>query len=662
MTQVPDLLPAARRRAQLRYLPGIDGLRAVSVLAVLVYHHYVAELWGPSLGSDPDWLPGGFMGVEVFFVISGYLITSLLLTERRRTGTVSLRHFWMRRARRLLPALFVMLGVTTAVTLLFYDEQVEVLRGDVLAALTYTSNWWQIAAERSYFADLAFLKHLWSLAIEEQFYLLWPPLLALALGRLGRRRTMRLMLLVALFSTLLLAVSRGSNELADPSGAYYATWNRLSGLLLGSLLAFVWAPHMMRGTPGRGARTVLNVAGLVGLYILWWSFRTMHFDELSTFRGGFLLVDLATVIVIAVAAHPSSDWGRILGMRPLAWVGQHSYGIYLWHYPIFAITRPHGLDNTWWPWFVFVARFALTFGVAAASYRFVERPVREGRFFAQLEGVFQYFGVRRVRFAARTAALAVLVAALGVGASLASADPGREEIHGLAEANEDLPGDRPDPAALAKLTSSTTTSAAPTTTAAPDSSATTAAQPDTTAATTPPPPPETTPPPTPAYSSPAVLAIGDSVMLGAKQELETTIGGVLVDAVVSRQFAHAIQVVEAYKAIGMLPPVVVVHLGTNGRWVGPEFDTLMQAIEPSRRVIFLTARMPKEWEGEVNQKLADGVSRHPNANLVDWRQFSGCHADWFANDGFHLTDVGAQNYANFVNAHVLGTVEGLVYC
>ncbi|MDP9336042.1 MAG: acyltransferase, partial [Actinomycetota bacterium] len=216
----------AARPSTLRYAPGLDGLRALSVLAVVVFHHYLIG------GHEAGWAPGGFLGVEVFFVVSGYLITSLLLTERRETGRVSLRVFYMRRARRLLPALFTLLGGVVAYSLLFLPDAIGTLRSDAVAALTYTSKWWQMIAHRSYFAQAGrpeLLKHLWSLAIEEQYYLAWPFLLMWGLRRLGRQRMLVTMLGTAMGSTLLLAlVAHGSVD-----GAYYATYTRLSGLLLG---------------------------------------------------------------------------------------------------------------------------------------------------------------------------------------------------------------------------------------------------------------------------------------------------------------------------------------------------------------------------------------------------------------------------------------------
>ena len=266
-----------RGDTRLRYVGGVDGLRALSVLAVLAYH---AQETGIHTGFD-----GGFLGVEVFFVVSGYLITSLLLSERRESGAVSLRRFWMRRARRLLPALYLLLAATVGYALLFLPDAIGQLKSDAVAALAYVSNWWQILQHKSYFAEIGrppLLRHLWSLAVEEQFYLIWPPVLAYSLSRVSRRRVLTGVLVGALASAVLMAVLYV--PYTDASRVYYGTDTRASGLLLGAALAFGWAPYRLRGRPGRHAGTVLDVVGTAGLAVLCWAFlRVNAFDRLSMY-------------------------------------------------------------------------------------------------------------------------------------------------------------------------------------------------------------------------------------------------------------------------------------------------------------------------------------------------------------------------------------------
>src|SRR5262245_57975405 len=426
---------ADQQRAHLRYIRGLDGLRAISVLAVLVYHHYVIG------GSSPGWLPGGFYGVEVFFVVSGYLITSLLLDERTRTGTIALKEFWFRRARRLLPALFLMLGVVILYSLLFLrDNAISELKSDVIAAVTYTSNWWQIIANRSYFEQAGrpeLLRHLWSLAIEEQFYLFWPLILGVAVKRLGRHRAPWAMVGVALLSAPAMALlyTWGVKD----TNLYYATPPRLSGLLLGSALAFFWTPRRVRGTTGRHARIVLDLGGVLGLYLLWWSFRGTHDYDAIAFRGGFLIVDIATLLVICAVVHPRSDMNRALGLPVLVWVGLRSYGIYLWHFPIFAVTRTSDIESTFgftppgWLWFLI--RLALTLGIAALSYKYVEIPIRSGAIRHYMERLRAARGAGKRRLATRGMAAAAVISllAVGLGTGLANADPGHEKVHGITD-------------------------------------------------------------------------------------------------------------------------------------------------------------------------------------------------------------------------------------
>jgi peptidoglycan/LPS O-acetylase OafA/YrhL/lysophospholipase L1-like esterase len=356
-------------------MPGLDGLRAIAVLAVIAFHEQLG------------WAPGGLLGVGVFFTLSGYLITDLLLGQWSARGRVQLADFWARRARRLLPAVFVMLAVVTAWVTVADRARLGSLRGAVAAAATYSSNWFLIVQNQSYFARFAPpapLDHLWSLAVEEQFYLAWPWLLLLGLlwVRNGRGRRSRRARPVARLAvpTLVLAAASGAAMLAlyhpglDPTRVYEGTDTRALGLLIGAALAMAW-PSRRPAPSARAARVLLDVGGAAGLALIavmiW---RTGQYSPFI-YRGGLIVLSVATAAVLAAAACPGAWTGRVLGWGPLRWLGVRSYGIYLWHYPVIVLTSPASSTEN-------LTRAALqttaTIAAAALSWRFVEEPIRHG--------------------------------------------------------------------------------------------------------------------------------------------------------------------------------------------------------------------------------------------------------------------------------------------
>lgn len=373
---------ATRPRLQpprLPYLAGLDGLRALAVIAVVLYH------------AGIDFLPAGFLGVEIFFVISGYLITSLLLAERAAKGRVSLRRFWLRRARRLLPALFLLVAAVLSYFAIFLPNEVATVRGDAVAAIGYVTNWAFIVQDASYFDQVGRpspLLHLWSLAIEEQFYLVWPLLFVLLISLGGRRLLLTAIVLGIVGSTLLMALL--FQPFADVSRIYYGTDTRAAGLLFGAALAVIWragalpAPHartahwlLYAAGLARLLRWTLDFAGLAALGGLAYIIVTFSEFQQSLYQGGFALVGALTLVVIAATVAPGGLLGRVLGVAPLRWVGLRSYSIYLWHWPIFVLTRPD-LDVSMSETELLLFRLGLTLALSEISYRFVEMPIRDG--------------------------------------------------------------------------------------------------------------------------------------------------------------------------------------------------------------------------------------------------------------------------------------------
>jgi peptidoglycan/LPS O-acetylase OafA/YrhL len=355
-----------------RYMPGLDGLRAIAVLAVIAFH------------LDFGWAPGGLLGVGIFFTLSGYLITDILLGQYVRRGAIKLGRFWLGRARRLLPALFLMLLVVIAWVTIFGPAQPDQFRKAVVSALFYVNNWQQIAANVSYFARFAPeepLNHLWSLSVEEQFYIFWPFILLIGLKFIhdregnGLRPKLALWTLaMAIASSILMAVLYHPS--LDPSRVYYGTDTRAAGLLFGAALAMVWPSRRLKKGITAQARKNLDRLGCVGLLIIaimiW---RTGEFSQFL-YRGGFVILSLATVMVLMPLAHPACKLGNVLGCKPLRWIGVRSYGIYLWQTPVIVLTSPQGphgrslVRN--------VLQLVAIFLIASLSWKYVEEPIRHG--------------------------------------------------------------------------------------------------------------------------------------------------------------------------------------------------------------------------------------------------------------------------------------------
>jgi peptidoglycan/LPS O-acetylase OafA/YrhL len=618
------------------YVPALDGLRALAVSAVLLYH------------AGLGWAPGGFLGVEVFFVISGYLITLLLVGEHEQHGHIGVKRFWFRRARRLLPAVYVLLLVVSLTVVLFVRDQAARTRGDVIAGLTYTTNWYLIFTGSSYFDSFGrppLLRHLWSLAVEEQFYLVWPLILLFLLWACKRRpeRMAIPMLGMALASTVLMAVLYNST---DPSRAYYGTDTRASGLILGATLALFWRPGYLKRGAVAGRGKMLDLVGLIGLGVLAAIMATVTDQDALLYRGGFFVVGLATVACIAMATHPASRLSKVLSIEVLVWIGTRSYAIYLWHWPVFDLTRP-GIDVPWSAGPTLVLRLVITFVLAELSFRLIESPIRNGgvrRWFSRLWRSTGDERARRLR-TTRWVAISLTVAILVAGVGLAVAKPQASAVERSIEAGQaaletQAGGAGPsDPAAP----TTSPTIVVPTTTIPGATTLTPTTVPTTTAPTTV--PPTTVPPPI------KTIAIGDSVMLGAAPQLKQALGDdSYVDAHVGRQFKEAASLVDSYAQSGKLGQNVVVHLGNNGTVNADTVDSVLDRLGNVPRVVLLNVRVDRDWQDEVNATLAARAPVHKNVVLLDWFTASANHPEYFYDDGTHLRPAGAAAYAAFIQS------------
>jgi peptidoglycan/LPS O-acetylase OafA/YrhL len=681
--------------SRLPYTPGLDGLRALAVVAVMVYH------------ANHEWLGGGFLGVEVFFVISGYLITLLLIGEHERRGRIGLGRFWLRRARRLLPALFVLLAGAAIYVAVFYRAPQGQTRGDFVGAITYSSNWYEVVVGQGYTAAQAFapLRHLWSLAVEEQFYLVWPLIMALVLRRKdAQRRLPRLgpwLFLAALAVTVLMGVLYVPGDVATACSSgqmhgywtiggrcinvdealYLGTFTRAGGVLLGAAMAMIWRPVAIMRSPLRTKPHRLDLLALGALVGLWLLMSRLYLSADGTnlgirydpwlFRGGFFLTGLATLAIIAAVTHRRSWAGRALGNPLFRWIGLRSYGLYLYHWLIFQIIRKEaGVALTWEQ---FAVAMVATFVVAELSYRLVETPVRSGRLGEWLRGE-RVARTRKVYNRRRwMVALAALAAAFAgfAGVSIATADNlcvgplecSLQRAGGAASSPASVP---PPP------TTSTTTTTAPPPTATvveaavravpstepgvsvgepiPIEATTTTAAPTTTTTATTAPAPVTATTVHTEQSGPAPMAVGESVMQGATNQLAA--GGFFVDAQQSRQGTDIAAIVEGYRAAGQIGSIVVLQVGTNGSVSNATYDRIMQSLPAATTpyVFFMTVRAPRGWIDANNQRIWSLPSRYPNVHVIDWSGLSAQHGVKFCSDGFHIAcNAGSQQYfANVV--------------
>lgn len=654
-----DRLDASQRPSSLSkvpYLPALDGLRALAVVAVMVYH------------ANSAWLPGGFLGVEVFFVLSGYLITLLLLAEHDRDGVIDLRSFWARRARRLLPALFAVLTLVAVVATLLRPETLGKVRGDIIAGFFYGSNWFQLWVGAGYAAggDFAPLRHLWSLAVEEQFYLLWP----LVMVAITRRRVIRVGRVVLIFIgsaltiTLLVALLHHGGpigECAVTPDAYWqlsgrcfsiadvlylSTPTRASGLLLGAAFAMVWRPNaVMRGRLGqRPAR--LDVVGIFGLAVLALLVAKVHYlmadasgagtvADGSLMRGGFLWTDLATLAVLGALVHRRSMIGRVLAAPPLLWLGTRSYGLYLYHWPIYQIIRrvagvPLSLIE-------FVVAMLVTAAVAEASYRYLEMPIRRGQFKVETSARAEAWSMQSRRLVAVFGLVGVIVIGFS-GLRVATADlqlnqieasiaAGEQDVTSVEELLGDVTGD----------VSSENDQSADTGDGASDITSTTTA----TAIVT------------PQREPVQFLAIGDSVMLGAAGVLRER--GYTVNAEKSRQLKGTLEFLQQLKDAGAFGDVLVVHLGTNGPIAQADLNTFLEIVSDVPLVVMLNVRGEVAWRNSNNELLALIDAEDNNVVVVDWLSESqNCSGSCFGDDGIHLLGDGQVFYANVIR-NITGT-------
>jgi peptidoglycan/LPS O-acetylase OafA/YrhL len=602
--------------------------------------------------ADSQLLPGGFLGVDLFFVISGYLITRLLLGELARDGRIDLTRFYVRRLARLFPALLLLLVVVIAASALRWRDELPTLRMSVASSLGYVTNWWLISAHQSYFVASGrppMLQHLWSLAIEEQFYLVWPALVLLVARLTGRRRLRFSMVaslafgLAAASSTAMIvtAIRSGVPYLADSSRVYFGSDTHAMGLLAGAgMAALAERLELQQRRTWRFRALPTDVVGLAALGSFGWlAYHLTEFDP-SLYRGGFVVASALAAIGVSTVARQRSVLGRRLDIRPLRWLGDRSYAIYLWHWPVSVVTRP-GLDLPANRWVADPVRLLLPVLLAALSYRFVERPMRvAGQSWWDARRDVQSAGDRRgsTRSPVRTMAprlLGVTALAAAILATVLMSGSGSSAAGSLVVSAVE------SPVASVGLP----VAAAPGFRAAPTS--TTLVR-----------PPRSVPPPRTVPRPKAVSAFGDSVMLGAQPALLQTLGragsACRVIAVEGRQPYVTLDQIRELHAAGGLSPVVAIHTGNNGVISPADLASTLMQLRDRARVVLLTDRVPRDWQAPNNDTIRQVAKRFSNTVVLDWYSRSNGHRGWFYDDGLHLRPAGADQYAKLLKTAVLG--------
>jgi peptidoglycan/LPS O-acetylase OafA/YrhL len=594
------------------YISGLDGLRALAVLAVIIYHLF------------PSALPGGFLGVDIFFVISGFLITSLLITEHARNLKIRLKEFWLRRARRLLPALCIVILVISSVAFFIRGDILVGIGQQILGASTFSSNWVEVLVGTNYFSNNGthLFMNFWSLAVEEQFYLIWP-LMVLFLVAVVKKPWIS-----AIITLLLAAGSAGWMAYLFARGIsttrlYYGTDTHVFGLMIGASLAFlartqnIAQPLRRLSQPFSKLRRVpvltqiigfLSLAGLVALFF------TLPDQSPLTYSGGLALASLLTALVIVATVSMPQPLQQLFELSPLKWIGTRSYGIYLWHWPVLVLLRyllPHIL-----PWWIApLSLFVVTFAVSDLSYRFIEMPVRKNGFRKTFQRAIKRKNVQldhatmRIHARPHTAALAICLALILTIGAVVSA-PTRTSAQLRIEKGQ---------AAIRQIAKH---------------------------------PPKATPVKQHVpITGNDISAVGDSVMLASAPYLQQTFPGIIIDAEVSRSMRRGgLETLENMKTAGTLRKTVVVALGTNGYYGTGMFDQMITELK-DYNIVLVTAHGDREWTAPNNDDVRRAANTYKNVSIAEWDTAITPHPDFLAEDGIHpITADGDKIYGDCIAA------------
>ena len=619
-------------------LPGLDGLRAIAVLLVIVYHFW------------PTVLPGGMIGVDIFFVISGFLITSLLLREGALNGRIALGSFWIRRARRLLPAIALMILVLGPVSLIVGGDIQVNLGRQLLGAATFSSNWISIFAGNDYFAQTSpeLFTNFWSLAVEEQFYVLWPLLIVASGLLLGRRwRRFSAVMVLGIVASLGAATFLLMNG-APVSRIYYGTDTHLYGLLLGALLAFArpWSLY-----PPIGKKALYRVAQPFGLVafirvmVSWLSlFALVPYAVLvpesapgaipwGLFGASLLALGVIQGMLPDMLAGASEALRRLLNFAPLRWVGERSYGLYLWHWPL-AVVMHYVLGADRSP-LVNVGVLVATFAIAEMSYRWVETPIRRYGFRGSANRVVAAFQSSRTKFLPVSVALAVVVAAASTGLAVHTAPAmttAQQSVEdGKRAAAERLKARQEAQAASASANPSASAAGKDAkASASPSASAVSAG----------------------SVNSSQVTIVGDSIVVAVSPELYDKMPEASIDAAEGRTIAKALPIIKSMGANGQIRKTFVLSVTANSTILDGQLDEVLAAMPADSKLVLVTGYGPRNltWIDYSNGKIREFAAQHPDRVVIaDWnstiRQALQTQSGLLASDGVHPEAAGQELYA-----------------
>ena len=573
----------------IRYIPAIDGLRAVAVIAVMLYH----------LGFT--WIPGGFLGVDLFFVISGYVITRLLLDSIQRSGGLDLRAFYKARIRRLFPPLVFMIFVTIIYISIWAPETMRRFISDSPFALFGGMNWWLVFRHTDYFDTISrppLLQHTWSLGVEAQFYLIWPLILLLVLRQFGKAKIPGAALIIAAFSgiaLLLVSFEVDAANASQVSHVYFGTDTHSIGLFLGAALAVSWVPQNLQEQVNRRAQDFIDGIGVFGFVGLLGVFLLVNESDPTLYKLAFPLAGIFGCAILTSIVHPASRFAPILSSRVAVWIGERSYAIYLWHWVVFQVTRP-AVDLEGSTWALYALRILVVFALADISLRLVELPVRSGLVEYWFKGMkYRTKNVQRRQKSTVVASVLLLI----LGTSYISANAISQSDKEMAIVKQQLE--------------------------------------------------QPVQPSEPTRTQPGGLWVtGDSVILGIHYELDARSPIAIINARVGRQATELIEVMKADKA-NAADSTVIFNMGNNNKLTSDQVIAVFEEVKNQPRIIVVNTAVPRGWRDENNALIAQYAALY-GATVVDWASISMGHPEYFAPDGVHLVPAGVRAYVDAITA------------